>query len=73
MSYVGNVVKSVTAVDVHRLRGWSAVRRGLLVGITFVARVLLSTTPDIGALAAVAGLYVGLQDRNGPPGGTRPG
>ena len=66
MSYVGNVVKSVTAVDVHRLRGWSAVRRGLLVGITFVA-VSLATTPDIGALAAVAGLYVGLQDRNGPP------
>lgn len=66
MSYVGSVAKSVTAIDRTRLRGWSAVRRGLLVGITFVG-VSFTTSPTIGALAAVAGLYVGLQDRNGPP------
>lgn len=65
MSYLGSVVSSVTTIDRARLRRWSALRRGLLVGLTFVVATWL-TNPEVGALAAVAGLYVGLQDRNEP-------
>lgn len=65
MSYLGSVAASVTTIDRVRLRRWSAIRRGLLVGVTFVVTAWL-TNPEVGALAAVAGLYVGLQDRNEP-------
>jgi hypothetical protein len=69
MTYLASVLRSVLAVDRTRMRSWSAVRRGLLVVATF----LIFTWwlgPDIGALASVASLFVGLQDRSDPPGYT---
>ncbi len=69
MTYLASVLRSVLAVDRTRMRSWSAVRRGILVVATF----LIFTWwlgPDIGALASVASLFVGLQDRSDPPGYT---
>ncbi|MFI0432543.1 MAG: FUSC family protein [Candidatus Nanopelagicales bacterium] len=66
MSYVGSVARSVLATDWSKRRGWSAFRRGVVV----VASMLVFGGlygPDIGALASVAALYVGLQDRAADP------
>lgn len=66
MSYVRRVTRSVVTLDRSRLRGWSAVRRATVV----VAALLLGTTfvsPQAGGLAAIAALYVGLQDRAADP------
>ena len=66
MSYVRRVTRSVVTLDRSRLRGWSAVRRATVV----VAALLLGTawvSPQAGGLAAIAALYVGLQDRAADP------
>lgn len=61
-----SVVRSVFATDWTKRRKWSAVRRG---GVVLVALLTFSAVfnPDIGALASVAALYVGLQDRASDP------
>lgn len=66
MSYVRSVVRSVFATDWSKRRKWSAFRRG---GVVLVALLAFSAVfnPDIGALASVAALYVGLQDRASDP------
>jgi hypothetical protein len=69
MTYLTSVLKSVMAIDRTRLRSWSAVRRGILVVVTFLVFTWLFG-PDVGALASVASLFVGLQDRLDPPGFT---
>lgn len=69
MTYLASVLRSVVAIDRTRLRGWSAVRRGILVVVTFLVFTWWFG-PDIGALASVASLFVGLQDRSDPPGYT---
>lgn len=66
MSYVGSVARSVLATDWSKRRGWSAFRRGLVVVISMLVFGGLYG-PDIGALASVAALYVGLQDRAADP------
>jgi hypothetical protein len=50
-------------MDLTKLRRWSAVRRGVLVILTMLVASLL-TDPETGSLAALAALFVGLQDRN---------
>lgn len=70
MSYVGDLVHSVVATDWSKRRGWSALRRGLVVlaALLFFGGLY---GKEIGALASVAALYVGLQDRAAnPPGYT---
>lgn len=68
MSYAKAVAKSVFAVDSSKRRGWSAVRRA---GVVLVSMIAMSALfgPEIGALASVAALYVGLQDRAADPPG----
>lgn len=66
MSYVRRVTHSVVTLDRSRLRGWSAVRRATIV----VLALILGTefvSPQAGGLAAIAALYVGLQDRAADP------
>lgn len=66
MSYVRRVTRSVVTLDRSRLRGWSAVRRATVV----VVALMMGTawvSPQAGGLAAVAALYVGLQDRAADP------
>jgi uncharacterized membrane protein YccC len=63
VGYARTVGRSVFALDLTKLRHWSAVRRGVVVVATFGV-VAVITTPEIGALASVSSLYVGLQDRN---------
>ncbi len=65
MAYVRTVWGSVHAMDLTKLRRWSAVRRGILVILTMLVASLL-TNPETGSLAALAALFVGLQDRNAP-------
>lgn len=64
MTYVASIGRSVLAVDPTRLRRWSALRRGLLVMVTFAITTVV-VDAETGGLAAVAGLYVALQDRSG--------
>lgn len=66
MSYVMSVARSVFATDWHKRRRWSAYRRGAVVLVSLVVFSALFN-PDIGALASVAALYVGLQDRAADP------
>jgi len=63
VGYLDTVGRSVFALDMSKLRRWSALRRGLLVAFTFVIGAL-AIDPETGALASVASLFVGLQDRN---------
>ena len=63
MGYVGTLGRSVFALDLSKLRRWSALRRGVLVAATFAIGALV-IDPEAGALASVASLFVGLQDRN---------
>lgn len=55
--------RSVYSVDLTKVRGWSAVRRGVLVPVTMIVAGLL-TDPEVGALAGMSALFVGLQERN---------
>ena len=52
-------------MDLTKMRRWSAIRRGVLVVVVLVV-VGLATDPETGALAAMAALFVGLQERNAP-------
>lgn len=63
VAYVRTVWGGVHAMDLTKLRRWSAVRRGVLVILTMIVASLL-TDPENGSLAALAALFVGLQDRN---------
>ena len=66
MSYLTNVAAGVLSVERAKMRRWSAVRRGTVVVLALVVFGLLYS-PEVGALASVAALYVGLQDRNADP------
>ncbi len=66
MTYVKAVAKSVFAIDWSKRRGWSAARRAVVVLVSLVLFTALFD-PSIGALASVAALYVGLQDRAADP------
>jgi uncharacterized membrane protein YccC len=63
VGYVRTIWRGVHSVDLTKLRRWSAVRRGVLVILTMIA-VSLLTDPETGSLAALAALFVGLQERN---------
>ncbi|MGV1004290.1 MAG: FUSC family protein [Candidatus Nanopelagicales bacterium] len=65
-TYSRAVLRSVMVVDRTKMRRWSAIRRGVLVlGVMVVATAI--TDAETGALAAVAALFVGLQDRGAAP------
>lgn len=66
MGYLRSVAHSVFATDWSKRRGWSALRRGTVVVISLMVFTSLFGA-DIGALASVAALYVGLQDRASDP------
>ena len=66
MTYLANVVKGVLSVERAKMRRWSAVRRGAVVVLALVVLGEIYS-PEVGALASVAALYVGLQDRNADP------
>ncbi|MCB0914517.1 MAG: FUSC family protein [Actinobacteria bacterium] len=68
MAYLEAVAKSVFAIDWAKRRGWSAARRGVVVMVSLIVFSAVFD-PNIGALASVAALYVGLQDRAADPPG----
>ena len=63
VGYRRAIWRSVYSVDLTTMRRWSAVRRGILVPVTMVVGGLL-TDPEIGTLAGMSALFVGLQERN---------
>ena len=66
MTYLANVTAGVLSVERAKMRRWSAVRRGTVVVLALVVLGGIYS-PEVGALASVAALYVGLQDRNADP------
>lgn len=66
MAYLRRVYASVVTLDRSRLRGWSAVRRAVVVMAALIAAGIL-VSPQAGGIAGVAALYVGLQDRAADP------
>lgn len=66
MQYLRRIARNVFAVERWRLRGWSAVRRGVVVVLALVIPGYL-LHPEIGGMAAAAALMVGLQDRATDP------
>lgn len=66
MGFIVSMSRSVLTLDRSRLRGWSAARRSVIVLAAAIIGGLL-TEPKVGALAGVAALYVGLQDRAADP------
>lgn len=65
-SYAHALERAALLADRRRLRRWSAIRRGVVVGVALLVATWLFG-PLIGAVASVAALLVGLQDRNEPP------
>jgi uncharacterized membrane protein YccC len=63
MGYARTLWHSVAAMDLTKVRRWSAVRRGVLVPVTMVAGTAL-VDAETGALAGMSALFVGLQERN---------
>jgi Fusaric acid resistance protein-like len=55
--------RGITVVDRTKLRRWSALRRGAIVLLAFGVGSAVGDW-DIGALASVSALFVGLQERN---------
>ena len=66
VGYRSAIGHSVLAVDRAQLRRWSALRRGALVAATFAIGAVVADT-EVAALASVASLFVGLQDRTAAP------
>lgn len=66
MEYLRRITRNVFSVERWRLRGWSAVRRGVVVVLALVIPGYL-LDPEIGGIAAAAALMVGLQDRATDP------
>jgi uncharacterized membrane protein YccC len=66
VGYRSAIGHSVLAVDRAQLRRWSALRRGALVAATFAVGALVADV-EVAALASVASLFVGLQDRTAAP------
>jgi uncharacterized membrane protein YccC len=66
VGYRSAIGHSVFALDRAQLRRWSALRRGVLVAATFAVGALAADA-QTAALASVASLFVGLQDRTASP------
>lgn len=63
MGYLRALWHSVAAMDMTKMRRWSALRRGVLVPVTMVVGTAL-VDAETGALAGMSALFVGLQERN---------
>ncbi len=66
MAYFSTLINGVLSVERAKMRGWSAVRRGMVVILVFLVFGAIYDM-EVGALASVAALYVGLQDRASDP------
>lgn len=66
MRYLATLTTDILRIERAKIRGWSAMRRAVVVvGALLVFGAIFS--PEVGAVASVAALYVGLQDRGADP------